>query len=384
MRHPARILLSVAAACALALGAMSPASAAVTYTSQQGPIGEVPAIDSSTNIIYSVITDKSVPNWEHVYINAVNGNTLQSVGTYTIADHSLSESWVQGVTDLRVNSKTHTLWFSGSLGKAGTYIEQINGTTLQQIRRYDLGGSFGGTMAVDPATGSAYIAANPNTQYGSENPNSFVRQINATTGAVTDLDLPGSFGDANTAWDSANSAVYVTQAGKVYAISSKLKLASTLTLPNEAQTRTLGITADGTTHTIYVTGTRLYAIAGTTNTVSRSVPLASPGLPVIDPGISTVYVGTGVYSAATLAQTGTLPHPATSVNGPTHAIYAAGTIAGGGWKITRPLSRPACPRSPTAECSRRMTHVLGCSSRTLCGQELAPEGQRSSGRAALQ
>jgi hypothetical protein len=244
----------------------------------------------------------------------VNGRTLKTIGTYTIVTFD-TENFAAGVTDLRVNAKPHTVWFTGSTGKGGSYVQQINGTTMQLIREYSLGGSYGGTLSIDPATGNAYVAGIINSQYGSDDVNSTV--------------------PANTAWDAANSAVYVVHAGKEYAVSSKLKLASTLTLPGEDAYQNLFVTADGTTHTVYVAGVRLYSVAGTTNTVSRSVALDAPGQPVIDPGINTVYVGTGVYSAASLSRTGTLPHPATSVNGPTHAIYAAGTATGNGWVISR-------------------------------------------------
>ena len=340
MRFLVRSLFAAVAACALVLGLTTSASAAVTYSAVRvGPIGLMPAIDSSTNTIYSVITDTTDPENQLLNIVAVNGATLQTVGTYTVTTWSDRENWRPVATDLRVHSKSHTLWIEYQDYKGGTYIEQINGTTLQEIRRHSLGGSFGGSLSIDPATGNAYVAAVVNYNFGSDNENTFVRRIDAATGAVADLDLEpfgSGFGYANTAWNSANSAVYVTYASKVYAVSSTLRLASTLTLPDEDPSAELGVTADGASHTIYVTGgSRLYAVAGRTNTVSRSIELAEPGVPVVDPGITTVYVGTGVYSGATLARTGTLPQPATSVNGSTHTIYAAGAATGKGWVITR-------------------------------------------------
>ena len=339
MRCLFRTLLAAVAACALIVGATTSASAAVTYTSRQGPIGLAPAIDASTNTIYSAFVDTADPENQRAYVTAVNGSTLQTIGTYVIAEWSIHDNWAATPKDLRVHSKTHTLWIEYGMSKAGTYIDQVDGITLKTIREYTLGGSFGGSLSVDPATGDAYVAGVVNDTYGSDNVNTFLRQINAVTGAVADLDLEPygvGFGYANTAWDSANSAVYVAYGGKVYAVSNTLRLASVLTLSNDPMNPNVGITADGSSHTIYVTeATRLYAVAGTTNTVSRSVALTETGKPVVDPRISTVYVGTGVYDGGSLARTGTLPHPATSVNGSTHAIYAAGTATGNGWVISR-------------------------------------------------
>jgi hypothetical protein len=186
-----------------------------------------------------------------------------------------------------------------------------------------------GTLAVNPATGIAY-AASAHSCWSDSNTDllqSFDRVTGGTTSVALPTDRGCDVGAPNVAYDSANTGVYVAFDRHLYAYSQRLALASTLTLPRSESGYSLGVTANGGTHTLYVTGTKLYEVAGSSNTISRTAPISSVGrVPVVDPSIDTLYVGKGVYDTSTLGRVGTLPGAAESVDGGSHTIYSAGQI----------------------------------------------------------
>lgn len=346
MKMRTRLTIAAASAAALALAAATPASAAVTYKATAAPaITQLPAIDTGNNTIYSAITKQVGGLSSSIYstsIVAVDATTLKTKSTYLMAQYDTSEGPVGlNVTDLRVNSKTHTVWAAtvGGEGDSGA-IWEINGTTMKLVRIVEAAdyGYAPGQIAVNPTTNSVFVAwAWYDWVDGSPSDTPLLESINGSTGATATVALPNgpSDGDGlwpygypgNVAFDSANNGVYVAQGGHEYAYaSSTLKLASSVAFPASETLSAPKITADGTTHTIYAVGAKtIYSIAGSTNKISRSTT-ATAGNPVVDPTIKTVYVGTQAFSESTLAKTGTLPKSAVSVNGSTHTIYSPGYV----------------------------------------------------------
>lgn len=342
-----RLSVAVISAATLAIAAATPASAAVTYKATAAPaIGQLPAIDTSNNTIYSAVNKQVGGTGSTTYsesIIAVDAKTLKVKGSYVLAQWDDSEGPAGfNVTDLRVNSKTHTVWAAtvNAEGDNGT-IYEVNGTNLSLIRLVQASSDYGyapGQIAVNPATNTAYVAWSWfNWVDGSDADTPFLEAINGSTGATTSAALPNGPSDddglypygfpGNVAFDSSNNGVYVAQGSHEYAYaSSSLKLASSVAFPATETTSNPLITADGSTHTIYAVGAKtLYSITGSTNKIGKTV-VATTGAPVVDPTIKTVYVGTQVFNETTLAKTGTLPKPATSVNGSTHAIYSPGYV----------------------------------------------------------
>ena len=91
-------------------------------------------------------------------------------------------------------------------------------------------------------------AETPDTLYGSTRAYPYLESINPTTAATSIVQIPdqgdgaGDYSTVNTAFDSANHAVYVTLDGAEYAYSNALKLASTLHFAKEGSQTAMPLT----------------------------------------------------------------------------------------------------------------------------------------------
>ena len=303
-----------------------PAAGPVTYTSANAPIGREPSIDTHNGTVYSLsdgVTTDGEPTIALIAVDAGSNRIVRSTNLVTFYDQDSVTLWDR---DVRVDNRSHTVWVLLG-GPYGSYVEALNGADLTVKQQWYVDGDAG-TLAVNPATGIAYTASD----YGfySSSDTDTVQSFDPSTGGSTSVIMPtdqGYVGAPNVAFDSNNNGVYVAFDGRLYAYSQHLSLASTLTLPSSEQGYSLGVTADGDTHTLYVTGTQLYEVAGSSNTISRTAPISSVGrVPVIDPRANTLYVGTGVYDTGSLGRVGTLPGAAESVDGGSHTIYSKGMV----------------------------------------------------------
>jgi len=303
-----------------------PVAGPVTYSSASAPIGRDAVVDTRSGLVYSLhdaVDADGRPTIALTATNAASRRIEQSTTLFSFWDADSISLWDR---DVRVDNRRHVVWVLAG-GSYGSYVLALDGRTLGVQRIWFLDRDAG-TLAVDPATGIAYTAG---AAVCGDNDEDLVASFDADHGSVTTVRMPTPgacySGLPNVAFDSANNGVYVAFAGRVFAYSHRLALASTLTLPWDESSYSLGITANGDRHTIYVTGARLYEIAGSSNTISRTAPISSVGrVPVIDPRIDTLYVGDGVYDTDSLGRVGTLPGAAESVDGGSHTIYGTGRI----------------------------------------------------------
>lgn len=302
-------------------------SSPVSYTSIGAPIGREPMIDTHAGTVYSLqdgVTSDGHPTIALTAVDAATSDVERSTNLFTFWDEDSITLWDR---DVRVDNQAHVVWVLAG-GWYGSYVLAIDGRTMSVEDVWYTSGDVG-TLAVDPSSGKAYYASAHSCVGDTDD--DYVVGLDATNGSSTSVRLPTDTGcdtaAPNVAFDSANHGVYVAFDGQLFAYSRGLSLASTLTLPLSEQGYSLGVTADGDRHVIYVTGTQLYEVAGSTNTISRTASVSSTGrVPVIDPTIHTLYIGNGVYDTDSLGRTGTLPVAADSVDGGSHTIYGKGTI----------------------------------------------------------
>ena len=261
-----------------------------------------------------------------------------------------------GIVDIKVRSASHMVWVITSGWQADHMVYQINGTDDQIIRAVNLSelgyGGLGSSLALEQTadiayftTDASYNVTSSETECTSDGPG-HLGSINASTGVVTAVTLPNpaqfaapygtceapKYDDelsTTVAFDQANHSLQVAGTGYLWAYTNKLRLAHTLRLPF-AQYDALGVTANGSSNTVYTSdNTKLGVVNGATGTLTSTHTYTAGGSPVIDPSISTVYLGRVVISTSSLAPMGALPHAAQWVNGTTHTIYSADSTSSG-------------------------------------------------------
>ena len=166
-------------------------------------------------------------------------------------------------------------------------------------------GSEPGGVAVDPTTGTAYVA-----NFGNNNVSVISEATNTVTATVPVGSEPGGV-----AVDQGAGTVYVANLGGTVSVISEATNKVTATVPVGSAPE--NVAADSSAGTVYVSnegsGT-VSVISAATNTVTATVPVGSePGGVAVDPTTGTVYVtnfgnnNVSVISEATNNVTATVP-----------------------------------------------------------------------------
>jgi len=344
-RIPARWRAAAAVTAAVAAAALSltagavPASAAVVYPVTAGiVVGSNPAavaVDPAAGTVY-------VANLGSNSVSVIDAATNTVTATIPVgtAPDGVAVDPATGtvyVTNLGVDADPGVSTDDGTV----SVIDAATGTVTATVAV----GSYPAAVAVDPATGTVYVA--------NENDAS-VSVIDTATKTVTATIPVGGLAVA-VAVDPAAGTVYVANGGGLSVIDAAT---GTVTATIGTVSPPTAVAVDPATGTVYLAttgGTPVEVIDAATNTVTATIGVGLfPDAVAVDPAAGTVYVaseGDGGFGASTVsvidAATGTVTATihigsptALAVDPATHALYAV-YLASDGVTVVSPQTTQA-------------------------------------------